>query len=78
MQKITFHKFGIGDPDDPEMYATFPMYEFMQTEKGQWIRANCADPQYIIKEDISTFGQQVVIYGEVPDPAATEYYLKWG
>jgi hypothetical protein len=50
----------------------------MQTEKGQWIRANCADPTYVIRPSANTFGQQVVVYGEVEDQLATEYLLKWG
>ena len=77
MQKIIFHRFGIGDPDDPEIYAAQPLYEFMQTEKGQWVKANCADPCYIIRPDLTTYGQQVIVYGEVEDILATEYCLRW-
>lgn len=77
MQKIIFHTFGIGDPDDPELYAMFPLHEFMETEKGQWIKSNCADPQYIIRPDVNTYGQRVMVYGLVEDQLATEYYLKW-
>ena len=77
MVKITFHTFGIGDSDDPEIYAAMPLADFMNTEKGQWIKTNCADPQYIIRPDMNTFGQKVIVYGEVEDMLATEYYLKW-
>ena len=78
MIKIAFHSFGIGDPDDPEIHAAQPLYEFMQTEKGQWIKNNCPDPRYIIRSDKLTWGQQVIVYGEVEDKLATEYVLKWG
>jgi len=67
----------MGDVDDPEIYAALPLGEFMETEKGQWIRANCTDPQYIIRPDPHTFGTRVIVYGEVEDKLATEYYLKW-
>ena len=77
MIKITFHSFGIGDPDDPEIYAMFPLHEFMETEKGCWIKANCLDPQYVIRHDPSSYGQRVIVYGEVEERAATEYFLKW-
>jgi hypothetical protein len=77
MVKITFHTFGIGDPDDPELYASIPLADFMSTEKGQWIKANCADPQYIIRTDAAMYGQKVIVYGEVEEKLATEYYLKW-
>jgi hypothetical protein len=78
MQKITFHTFSMGDVDDPELYAGFPLSEFMQTEKGQWIKANCQDPQYIIRSDTNIFGNRVIVYGDVEDQLATEYLLKWG
>ena len=77
MTKITFHTFGMGDVEDPELYAALPLGEFMDTEKGQWIRANCRDPQYIIRPDPHTYGTRVIVYGEVEALAATEYFLKW-
>ena len=77
MTKITFHTFGMGDVEDPELYAALPLGEFMDTEKGQWIRANCRDPRYIIRADPHSYGTRVLVYGEVEEPAATEYFLKW-
>jgi hypothetical protein len=78
MVKITFHTFGMGDVEDPEIYAAFPLSEFMSTEKGQWIKANCRDPQYIIRPDMNTYGQVVIVYGEVEERLATEYFLNTG
>ena len=77
MVKITFHTFGLGDVEDPELYAALPLGEFMATEKGQWIRDNCRDPQYVIRPDPHTYGTKVMVYGEVEEPAATEYFLRW-
>lgn len=77
MVKINFHSFGIGDPADPEIYAAQFLYEFMKTEKGQWIKSNCTDPQYVIRPDINMYGQKVIVYGDVEEKLATEYYLKW-
>lgn len=67
----------MGDVEDPELYAAFPLSEFMSTEKGLWIKENCPDPRYIIRPDANTFGQKIIVYGEVLERAATEYYLKW-
>ena len=77
MIKITFHSFSMGDVDDPELYASLPLGEFMATDTGQWIRANCRDPQYVIRPDPHSYGTKVSVYGEVEEPAATEYFLKW-
>ena len=78
MTKITFHTFGMGDVEDPELYAALPLGEFMDTEKGQWIRDNCQDPQYIIRPDPHTYGTRVIVYGEVEDKQAVEWILRWG
>jgi hypothetical protein len=77
MQKITFGYINIGDVEDPELYAAFPLSEFMSTDKGQWIKKNCRDPQYIIRPDPTTYGYKVIIYGDVEDKLATAYHLKW-
>jgi hypothetical protein len=77
MVKITFHTFGMGDVEDPELYASMPLADFMSTEKGQWIKTNCADPQYIIRPDVNTYGNRVFVYGEVEERLATEYFLRW-
>ena len=78
MAKVTFHTFGIGDVEDPELYAAWPLCEFMDTEKGQWIRNNCQDPQYVIRPDPHTYGTRVIVYGEVEDKQAVEWILRWG
>jgi len=76
--KVTFHTFGIGNVEDPELYAAWPLCEFMDTEKGQWIRNNCQDPQYVIRPDPHTYGTRVIVYGEVEDKQAVEWILRWG
>jgi hypothetical protein len=68
----------MGDVEDPELYAAWPLGEFMDTEKGHWIRNNCRDPQYIIRPDPSTHGHRVIVYGELSDTDATFFQLKWG
>jgi hypothetical protein len=68
----------MGDVEDPELYATLPLGEFMDTDKGQWIRDNCRDPQYIIRPDPNTYGTKVIVYGEVEDKSAVEWILRWG
>ena len=67
----------MGDVEDPELYASMPLADFMTTEKGKWIKDNCADPQYIIRPDVNTYGNRVFVYGEVDERLATEYYLRW-
>lgn len=65
----------MGDVEDPELYAAQPLYEWQQTEQGQWVMKNCSDPKYIVRPDVNTFGHKIIIYGEVEDQLATEYLL---
>ena len=68
----------MGDVEDPELYAAQPLYEWQQTEQGQWVMKHCSDPQYIIRPDVNTFGHKIIVHGELEDQLATEYLLRWG
>ena len=78
MQKITFHSFNMGDVEDPDLYVAQPLYEWQQTEQGQWAMKHCLDPRYIVQADVHTWGHKIIVYGEVEDQSATEYLLRWG
>jgi len=78
MRRITFHSFTMGDVDDVDIYAAQPIYEWQQTEKGQWVMKHCSDPRYTINPDGHTWGHRVVLYGELADQDAVFYELKWG
>jgi hypothetical protein len=67
----------MSDVEDPELYAAFPLGEFMKTELGKWIETNCEDPRYSVRPDVNTYGYRVIVYGEVDDICATEFYLKF-
>ena len=77
MKTIVFHSLRMGDVEDPEIYAAQPMWEWQQTEQGQWVMENCPDPKYRIEVDPTSFGYRIDLYGNVEDIKATEFYLKW-
>ena len=77
MKRIVFHTFNMGDVEDPEIYIAQPIYEFQQTPKGQWMMEHGQDLCYRCDVDYNSYGYTVVLYGEVDDKLATEYYLKW-
>ena len=78
MRRVVFHSFNMGDVEDPELYASLPLGEFMTTEKGQWIKDHCADPRYVIRPWPASWGNKVIVYGEVSESDAVFYELKWG
>jgi len=78
MAKIKFQSFSMGDVEEPESYAYRILNEFMLTDKGLWISANCPNAEYTLEQDGFNWGLLLTIHGEVEDKLATEYYLKWG
>lgn len=78
MQQVTFHTFSMGDVDDPDIYVAQPIWEWQQTEPGQWVMAHCKDPRYSIGPDGVSWGHRVRLYGQLEDKDAMFWQLKWG
>ena len=70
---MIFHTFIIGDSEDPDLYAAQPIWEWQQTDHGQWVMKHGHDLKYNIHPDIDTFGYKVFITG-VLDPDDEIYY----
>jgi hypothetical protein len=77
MKQYVFHTFRMGDVEDPELYAAQPIYEWQQTEKGQWVMEHCTDPQFRVAPDAYAWGHQISIYGPLEESAAIVFMLKW-
>lgn len=75
--KIVFYAFSLGDVDDVEIYAAQPIYEWQQTDKGQWVMQNAKNLRFYTSADANTFGYRVTIRGELEDQQITEYFLRW-
>ncbi len=78
MVKLEFHRFTLGDVEDPDIYAAQPIWEWQQTDKGRWVMDHAIDPSYSIRTDPHSYAYMVVIYGTLEDRAATEYILRYG
>jgi hypothetical protein len=79
LHKIVVHSFRVGDAEDPDLYAAEPMWDWQESEKGQWVMKHAVEkPIWQRDVDFSTFGHRYRIVAELPGPRATEYYLKWG
>ena len=76
MRKVFFHSFRMGDVEDPEIYAAQPIYEWQQTEHGQWVLAHCDDPVFHIGPDYMGF--KITLSGLLQEQDAVFHELKWG
>jgi hypothetical protein len=75
--RTIFYKFTLSDVEDPDIYAAGPIFEWQQTEKGKWVMENCPDPSYKIITNVTTFGYQVIIYGDLSEKDQTYFTLKY-
>ena len=77
--KVVLHTFTIGDVEEPYLYAAGPIYEWKNTEKGQWCMSNCEGEVVMHTQmDHFTFGYKVLLQGELNDKNLTYFRLKWG
>ena len=76
---VVVHKFTMGDVDDPDLYAAQPLYEWENSEQGQWVMNNACDtPTWYRIADPMTYGYEYEIQAKFMGPALTEWILRHG
>ena len=76
--KIVVHRFGVGDVDDPDLYAAEPIYQWEKSEAGQWVMANSIEtPSWHRSVDMNTYGHRYEIRADLHDQDVTFFKLKW-
>ena len=76
--KICVHTFRLSDSEDPEIYAAEPLYNWQQTEQGQWVLAHSIEqPFFTISVDHVTYGYQCKIFANLKSEDTTFFKLKW-
>jgi hypothetical protein len=72
------HTFSIGDVDDPDIYASQPLWEFQQSEKGKWIMDNSIEqPTWHRHIDHTRFGYVYTVTATLPKEKYTFFKLKF-
>jgi hypothetical protein len=76
---VCVHEFTMGDVEDPELYAAQPLWEWQQSEIGQWVMANAVEQPYWIQSlDHSSWGHKFRVMARLSEQAQTFWTLKWG
>jgi hypothetical protein len=80
IHKVVVHKFTMSDVDDPDLYAAQPLYEWEQSEAGQFVMKNAEDkPEWHRFMDYdSLHGYSYVVTAELEKKKLAEFYLRWG
>lgn len=76
-REIVVHEFTMGDVEDPDLYAGQPLYEWQQSEFGQWCMEHAADtPTWHRYADPISYGYKYTITAKFMGPALTEMLLR--
>ncbi len=76
-QRRVVHRFFLGDVEDPQLYAGQALWEWQQSEQGQWVTRNAHDPFWITQQDYAQMGYRVVIQAWIEPRRWTEWCLRW-
>ena len=76
--RTILHEFRMGDVDDPQIYAAEPLWQWQQSEAGQWAMQNCVEtPSWTIGYDPLGWGHRVTIIGDLLEHDYTYFKLKF-
>lgn len=67
----------MGDVDDLEIYVAQPIWEWQQTEAGQWCTEHAEDIKWEWNADMQMFGYRITIWGKLCPEDQTYFLLKW-
>ena len=77
--KVVVHKFLMGDVEDPDLYAAQPLWEWQQSEMGEWVMERAVDtPEWHRRADMMQYGYEYAIVAKLKDIDYTFWALKWG
>jgi hypothetical protein len=72
------HKITMGDVEDPDLYVAQPIWEWQQTEAGQWVMENAVDtPMWHRSVDHMSYGHVYSIHAKLKDIDYTYFKLKF-
>ena len=76
---VCVHEFRIGDVEDPAIVAGGPMWDWQQSEVGQWVIAHAVEKPYWHKDlDPGTYGYRFRIMARLSEQDHVFFKLKWG
>jgi hypothetical protein len=75
---VVVHEFKMGDVEDPDLYAAEPLYQWQQSEMGQWVMEHSVEtPTWSRYADTLQWGFQYKITAYLKERDYTFWVLKW-
>lgn len=75
---IVVHEFLLGDSEDPDLYVAHPIWEWQQSEVGQWVMEHAVEKPYWTKRvDLNSYGYKCSIVARLCEADQVFYRLKY-
>jgi hypothetical protein len=75
-KEVVVHTFTMGDVEDPDLYAAQPLWEWQQSEIGQWVMEHAVEsPCWHRMHDQFNHGYHYVIRAKLQGARLTEWLL---
>lgn len=76
---VCVHEILLGDVEDPDLWVGSSIWQWQQTEAGQWVMQNAIEQPYWIRSvDTWTYGHIYRIVARLSEQNQTFWRLKWG
>ena len=77
-QDVKVHEFRMGDVEDPDLYAAQPIYDWQQSEAGQWVMEHAVETPFWHRHiDPYEYGYRYYIIARLQEQDQTYWALKW-
>jgi hypothetical protein len=78
IHNVVVYEFTMGDVDDPDLYAAQPLWEWQQSEQGQWIMAHAIEPPMWHRHiDNLSYGHKYAVTAKLKGRDYTFWQVKW-
>ena len=76
---VRVHEFNMGDVEDPDLYASEPLWQWQDSEAGRWVMEHAVDPPFWHRMvNPYTFGWTYYIIARLEEQDQVYWKLKWG
>jgi len=78
IHNIAVHSFMVGDVEDPDLHAAQPLWEWEESEVGQWVMEHAVEtPMWNRIVDYNTYGIRYAITAKLKEVDLTYFLLKY-
>jgi len=75
---VVVHEFGMGDVEDPDLYAAQPLHDWQQSEQGKWVMEHAVETPFWHRHvDPYEYGYRYYVVARLSEQDQLYWTLKW-